>query len=187
MLSIPDVNALTAQTAAITDVPSFYTNGLTLVQMRCRSYFDQATLDNISRVQTVSQVNALTGLASGIMGIAGVAGGPVGIAGMAGSGLAGLINNSNQYALAGTRPASIGTLVMTGQQTLIGTMPQPRTGAEAYARIYDAYAPCSPAGIEALQEQAVAAAVNHLSVVGAPAPGRLSITPAYRSYQIRVN
>jgi hypothetical protein len=173
MPSIADVQALQAQTASIPHevMHEFYTSGLTLVQMRCGGFFDQAVMASLQSAQTAGQVQLLSGLASGLMGIAGVGGPYTAGAGLGGGLIAGMLSNQMQNSLAGPRPAGLATLTAAAQSALVNAIGEPRTGADAWAALYAVYRACSPAGIEALKEQAINAASSHLSVdAGSGAP-----------------
>ncbi len=170
MPTIAAIRASEAQLATVpaTDVPVFYKTGLFLAQEQCGGYFDAAVMQALKNAQTSGQAQLLSGLATGLLGLAG-AGGPA----TAGVGLATsfgqqLLANQQDTSLAGSDPAATATLVATAQGQLIAALANPATAADAIADIYAVYRACSPAGIRGMEEEAIQAAPNHLSVVGAP-------------------
>ena len=192
---MPTIAEVQAQLVATSSIPpglvrEFYTSGLTLVQMRCGGYFDQAVMSALNNAQTTGQAQLLSGLAGGIMGLAGVGGPAVAGAGLGAAFLSNMIANQQSNSLAGTDPAGTATLVSTAQQTLINATQEPASAADAWAAIYAVYRACSPAGIQALKEQAIAAAPNHL-VVTPPLQQRqlrgLGPSPMRALPMIRVN
>jgi hypothetical protein len=171
MPTIAAIQATEAQLATVpaTDVPVFYKTGLFLAQEQCGGYFDTAVMQALKNAQTSGQAQLVSGLATGLLGLAG-AGGPA----TAGVGLATsfgqqLLANQQDTSLAGSDPAATATLVATAQGQLIAALANPATAADAIADIYAVYRACSPAGIRGMEEEAIQAAPNHLSVVGAPA------------------
>jgi hypothetical protein len=178
MPTIAAIQATEAQLAAVpaTDVPVFYKTGLFLAQEQCGGYFDAAVMRALKNAQTSGQAQLLSGLATGLLGLAG-AGGPA----TAGVGLATgfgtqLLANQQDTSLAGSDPAATATLVATAQGQLIAAMANPASAADALADIYGVYRACSPAGIRGMEEEAIQAAPNHLSVVGGSA---VMPTPAF--------
>jgi hypothetical protein len=172
MPTVADVQVLQTATGAIPPevVREFWVSGLTLVQMRCGGYFDQAVMASLQTAQTQGQVALLSGLAAALMGLGNVPTPYTAGAGIGGGFLSAMLANQQQNSLAGPRPAGLATLVATAQQQLINAAADPKTGADAYAALYAVYRACSPAGIEALKEQAINAASSHLVVDGGEAP-----------------
>ncbi len=170
MPAVADVRALQAETTMPPGVVrEFYTSGLTLVQMKCGGYFDQAVMASLQSAQTQGQVALLSGLAAGLMGLGNVPTPYTAGAGLAGGFLSAALANQQSNSLAGPRPAGLATLTAAAQQALINAAAEPRSGADAWATLYAVYRACSPSGIEALKNQAIDAAANHLSVdTGAP-------------------
>jgi hypothetical protein len=186
MPSVAEVQALQASTVMPPEVVrEFWISGLTLTQQRCGGYFDAAVMQSLQAAQTQGQVALLSGLASALMGLGSVPTPYTAGAGLGGGFLSAMLSNTQQNSLAGPRPAGLATLVATAQQQLINATADPRTGADAYAALYAVYRACSPSGIEALREQAINAAANHLSVdtgAGGAAPqgliaGRDAVAP----------
>ncbi len=179
MITVPQIRALQASTGAVpaAELHDFYVNGKTLVLMNCGGFFDQAVMNALNNAQTASQAQLITGLASGILGIAGVGGSAVGGVGLGASFLSNMLASQQQNSLAGTDPAGVYTLTTTAQQAVIDAMTEPRSGAEAYAALYAVYRQCTPAGIQALKEQAINAAPQRLGVVG----GSVPVSAAMRS------
>lgn len=180
MVTVPQVRALQVSTAAIApgELHDFYVNGKTLVLMNCGGFFDQAVMNALSNAQTASQTQLITGLASGVLGLAGVGGPAVGGVGLGASFLSNMLASQQQNSLAGTDPAGVYTLTTTAQQAVIDAMTEPTTGAEAYAALYAVYRQCTPAGIQALKEQAINAAPQRVGIVGGSAPAALRAAPA---------
>ena len=181
MPSIAAIQATQAKLAAVpvADVPDFYRVGLLLTQEQCGSYFDEATMQALQNSRNSGQEQLLTGLLTGLAGLSG-AGGPV----TAGLGLGASfgqqwLQNQQNNSLAGGDPAAAAVLTAAAQQRLIAAMPDPATAAGAISQIFAAYRVCSPAGIEALEQQAVQAAPAHLAVTGA------SGTPASPAFMPR--
>lgn len=172
MPSIQQVNALTAAQASIGDVPSFLLNGWTLARMNCGGYFDQAVMTALNSQLQQSNINTLSGALLAGLGLGGVGGPVVSGIGLGATTLNQLANNAMQNSLAGTDPAATATLVQAAQEALMQAEGRPVTPAEAFAALYDVYRVCSPTGIRQLQEQAIAAAPNHLQVVGGGAPAQ---------------
>jgi hypothetical protein len=168
MPTIADVRALQAQTATVpaAAVPDFYTTGLTLVQMRCGDFFDQAVMSSLRSAQTMGQVQLLSGLLSGVMGLAGAGGPMTAGAGLGVSTLAGLLGNQEGTSLAGSHPAAMSTLTRSAQQALIAALAEPKTAADAWASLYSVAQACSPAGIQSLKEDALRTAPDRLGVSG---------------------
>ena len=171
MPSIAAIQATETQLGSIpvTDVPGFYKTGLFLAQEECGGYFDTAVMQALRSARTSGQAQLLSGLVTGLMGLSG-AGGPA----TAGIGLATtfgeqMLANQQDTALAGSDPAATATLVATAQGQLIAAIANPASAADAVADIYAVYRACSPAGIKAMEEQAIQAAPSHLSVVGGTA------------------
>lgn len=182
LLTVPQIQAQQALTAGIpaAEIHDFYVNGLTLAQMQCGGFFDAAVMNALQNAQTAGQAQILSGLASGIMGLAGVGGPATAGVGMGAALVSNMISNQQSNSLAGTDPAGLYTLTGVAQQTLIASISEPVTGADAYAAVYAVERACTPAGIQALKEQAIAAAPNHLGVIGgSSAPGPLA-APAMR-------
>ncbi len=168
LLTVPQIQAQQALTAGIPPaaVHDFYVNGLTLAQMQCGGYFDSAVMNALQNAQTQGQAQILSGLALGLMGLTGVGGPAVAAAGMGTNLITNMLTNQQQNSLAGTDPAGIYTLTGAAQATLINSIQEPVTGADAYAAVYAVERACTPAGIQALKEDAIKAAPNHLVVTG---------------------
>lgn len=178
---MPTIAAITAQQAQLgaiapADVPGFYRVGLLLAQEQCGGYFDSAVLAALKAAGSARQATLISGLAAGLMGLAGAPGAATAALGLA-SGMLGTMASSAQAdSLAGSDPAATATLVGAAQAALIAAEQNPATAADAYAAVYAVTRACSPAGIRGLEEQAIAAAPNHLSVSGAdPSP----LAPAF--------
>lgn len=173
MPSVADVRALQAETTMPPEVVrEFWVSGLTAVQMRCGGFFDAAVMASLQAAQTQGQVALLSGLASALMGLGNVPTPYTAGAGLGGGFLSAMLSNQQQNSLAGPRPAGLATLTAAAQAALINATPDPRTGADAWASLYAVYRACSPAGIEALKEQAVHAAADRLSVTGGTVASR---------------
>jgi hypothetical protein len=172
---MPTIAAIEAQAAAFdaippATVPAFYVAGLTMAELNCGGYFDQATLNALQQAQTAGSANILAGTVLSVLGLAGVGGPAVAGVGAGASALQALLQNNLQNTLAGSDPAAVATLVIAAQATLENATPAPVTAADAYRAIYGIYRACSPAGIQGLKEAALAAAPNHLAVTGGSAP-----------------
>lgn len=172
MPSVADVRGQMAMTDAIPTnrIGDFYNAGLFVVESQCGTYYDSAVMAALRSAQTQGEVNALSGLALGVMGLTGVGGAAVAGAGVGTSFVNSLLINNASNSLAGTDPAAMSTLTMAATGAIIGAVPPPVTAADAWNAIYAVYRQCSPTGIQALKEQALSAAANHLVVVGGSAP-----------------
>jgi hypothetical protein len=186
MPTIASIQAQAAQLAPITNVGAFYKSGVTLVEMNCGGYFDTAVLNALSAAQTQGEANVLSSAVLGVLGITGVGGAAVSGVGLAAGTLSSLLASNMQNSLAGSDPATLSTLIVAAQEKLIAAEGSPPTAADAYAALYDIYRACSPAGIQSLKEQALAAAVNHLSVTGMSGASRNGLVPARVPHSIRV-
>jgi hypothetical protein len=184
MPTIAAIQATEAQLAAVpaSDVSDFYRVGLFLAQEQCGGYFDAAVMQALKNARTSGQAQLLAGLATGLLGLAGASGAATGGIGLGATVGRQLLANQEDTTLAGSDPAAVAVLVATAQGQLIAALSDPATAADALADIYAVYRACSPAGIRAMEEEAIQAAPAHLSVVGtAPtAPG-----PAFAARAIR--
>jgi hypothetical protein len=166
MPTIPQIQAQVALTRGIAPdvVREFWIDGLTMIQANCGSYFDAAVMASLQAAQTQGQIALLSGLASALMGLGNVPTPYTAGAGLGGGFLSAVLAGQQSNSLAGPRPAGLATLTAAAQSALINAAAEPRTGADAWAALYAVYRACSPAGIEALKQQAIDTAANRLVV-----------------------
>ncbi len=174
--STTDIAAEMAANGAISSarVQEFYTTGTYLVQDRCGGFYNDAVMASIKNAQTAGEASLLIGLVTGVLGLAGVSGAGVGGAGLGGTFISGLLLNQESNSLAGLDPAGSYAGTVAEQAALINATPTPITVADAKAAINNLARACSPAGIKAMQEQAMHAIPQNIVTVGgqtpAPAP-----------------
>lgn len=153
------------------DVPAYYDSGLYLVRSNCvNGFFSGAVTDALQAAQQQGEINIIGGLALSAAGLAGIGGPAAAGAGAGLSAINGLFANNLTNTLGGTDPAALGTLVITEQEAVINAMPEPTTSAQAMNQIHAANVPCTPYGVQAAKEQALAAAPNHVVVSNGTPP-----------------
>jgi hypothetical protein len=171
MPTIADVAATQSQLASISDPQAFFRAGAAQIIANCGSYFDQLVAIAQRNAQNAGQVTAATQALSAILGLAQAAPGPISIVGVVGPAIAGSIAQAQAGSPGGDHPAAMGTLVAAQMNVYLAAIGNPPTDAPtAWMALYGLFRTCSPAGIEAAKQQALADAPNHLFVPGMSAP-----------------
>jgi hypothetical protein len=135
----------------------------------CGGYFDQLVQIAQKNAQTSSQISGASQALSAILGLAQAAPGPISVLGVVGPAVTGAIANAQAGAPGGDHPAEMSTLVaaeMNAYLTAIGN--PPADAPSAWLAAYGLFRTCSPAGIEAAKQQALADAPNHIMVGATP-------------------
>jgi hypothetical protein len=167
MPTIDDTIAMQAKLATINDVPGFYRTAAAQIMANCGGYFDQLVTIAQQNAQTSGQVSAATQALSAILGLAQAAPGPISVLGVVGPAVTGAIANAQAGAPGGDHPAEMNTLIATEMNAYLATIGNPPADApSAWLAAYGLFRTCSPAGIEAAKQQALADAPNHLVVLG---------------------
>jgi hypothetical protein len=155
--------------ATIKDPPGFFRANAAQIIANCGSYFDQLVAIAQKNAQGSSQVTAATQALSAILGLAQAAPGPISVLGVVGPAITGAIANAQAGAPGGDHPAEMSTLVAAEMSTYLAAIGNPPTDApSAWLAAYGLFRTCSPAGIEAAKQQALADAPNHIAVVASP-------------------
>lgn len=190
MPTIAAIEATEGQLAAINDPATFYKVGLLQVQEACGNFYDQAVLTALREAKTQAQANVLASLLTGSLALAGASGGATGGAALGIGAINSILTNQADYSLAGSDPAMTSQATAAEEAAVIAAMPPPTTPIDAYSAIFAVWRVCSPSGIKAMEEQAIAAAPNHLVVSGgasasALTPHDVTATPALPSVRVR--
>ncbi len=176
MPTIADVAATQSQLAAISDPQAFFRAGAAQIIAACGSYFDQLVAIAQRNAQNAGQVTAATQALSAILGLAQAAPGPISMVGVVGPAITGAIANAQAGSPGGDHPAEMGTLIAAQMNVYLAALGNPPTdSASAWMALYGLFRTCSPAGIEAAKQQALADAPNHLFV---PSISPQPLTPA---------
>lgn len=160
MTSLRTLNLTTA------DVQEFYKTGIYLVEDNCGGYYSDAVMASIKSAQTAGEASLLTGLAAGALGLASVSGPGVAGAGIGGAFISNFLLNSQTNSLAGVDPAASYIGSVAEMAALQNATTAPITAADAVAAIHNLARVCSPAGIKAMQEQALHSIPSNVAVVG---------------------
>jgi len=176
MPSVAEVAATQSQLASITDPQAFFRAGAAQIVANCGAYFDQLVALAQKNAQNAGQVTAATQALSAILGLAQAAPGPISIVGVVGPAITGAIAQAQADSPGGDHPAEMGTLIAAQMNVYLAAIGNPPTDAPtAWMALYGLFRTCSPAGIEAAKQQALADAPNHLFVPSMPTP---QIAPA---------
>ncbi len=171
MPTIADVAATQSQLSTVTDPQGFFRTAAAQIIANCGSYFDQLVAIAQRNAQTSSQVTGATQALSAILGLAQAAPGPISVIGVVGPAITGAIANAQAGMPGGDHPAEMSTLVASEMNAYLAAIGNPPADApSAWLAAYGLFRTCSPAGIEAAKQQALADAPNHIVVAGAAAP-----------------
>ncbi len=178
MPTIDDVAATQSQLASIRDPQGFFRAGAAQIIANCGTYFDQLVSIAQRNAQNAGQVTAATQALSAILGLAQAAPGPISVVGVVGPAVAGSIAQAQAGAPGGDHPAAMGTLVAAQMNVYLAALGNPPTDSgSAWMALYGLFRTCSPAGIEAAKQQALADAPNHLFVPDMPPPAPAAFAP----------
>ncbi len=178
MPTIADVEATQSQLSSISDPQGFFRTAAAQIMVSCGGYFDQLVSIAQRNAQTSSQVTGATQALSAILGLAQAAPGPISVIGVVGPAVTGAIANAQAGMPGGDHPAEMSTLVAAQMNAYLAAIGNPPADApSAWLAAYGLFRTCSPAGIEAAKQQALADAPNHI-VVTQTAPQALLASPA---------
>ncbi len=171
MPSIADVTASQAQLSTVSDPQGFFRTASSMIMASCGGYFDQLVAIAQKNARTSGQVSGATQALSAILGLAQAAPGPIAVLGVVGPAITGAIANAQAGSPGGDHPAEMSTLVAAEMNAYLAAIGNPPADApSAWLAAYGLFRTCSPAGIEAAKQQALADAPNHLMVAPPYAP-----------------
>jgi hypothetical protein len=170
MPTIADIEATQSQLSTVSDPQAFFRTAAAQIIASCGGYFDQLVTIAQRNAQTSGQVTSATQALSAILGLAQAAPGPIAVLGVVGPAITGAIANAQAGSPGGDHPAEMNTLIAAEMNAYLAAIGNPPADApSAWLAAYGLFRTCSPAGIEAAKQQALADAPNHLAVVG-PTP-----------------
>jgi hypothetical protein len=171
MPTIDEVKSAQAQLSSITDPQGFFRTAAGQIIASCGGYFDQLVSIAQQNAQTSTQISGATQALSAILGLAQAAPGPLAVLGVVGPAVTGAIANAQAGAPGGDHPAEMNILIATEMNAYLAAIGNPPADApSAWLAAYGLFRTCSPAGIEAAKQQALADAPNHIVVAGAATP-----------------
>jgi hypothetical protein len=167
MPTIDEVKSAQAQLSSISDPQGFFRTAAGQIIASCGGYFDQLVTIAQQNAQTSTQISGATQALSAILGLAQAAPRPISVLGVVGPAVTGAIANAQAGAPGGDHPAEMNTLIATEMNAYLAAIGNPPADApSAWLAAYGLFRTCSPAGIEAAKQQALADAPNHLVVLG---------------------